>query len=119
MTISSKSDENTTPIKWQRQVDLLLAMQLKMGTAITYQKLADEAHIPPPHRIHKLTLYLETLIKFDVEHARFIRASLVISRIRGKPAPGFFSLLSELGLQIEDEDKWHRDYIKQAITLSW
>ena len=98
---------------WQRQIDLLLAMQVKMRHLITYQKLAEEAKIPPPHRIHKLTLYLETLIKQDVEQNRFIRASLVISKVRGLPAPGFFSLLDALGLHIDDPKNWHEDYIQK------
>ena len=122
MTRNSKTDQTIDkneieePI-WHRQIDLLLAMHLKMATCITYQKLAEEAQITPPHRIHKLTLYLERLIKADVEQGEFIRASLVISKVRGLPAPGFFSLLDTLGFQIDDQKNWHDNYIKKAYTL--
>ena len=118
MTTDSHSDNQAGSEIWQNQVVLLLAMQVKIGGTITYQQLAGEADITPPHRIHKLTNYLEILIKQDVADGHFIRASLVISKIRGLPAPGFFILLKELGFKIEDEASWHSDYIKTAASPS-
>ena len=122
MTRNSKIDQKmekqeTEAHNWQRQVDLLLVMHIKMRKRITYQMLAQDAKIPPPHRIHKLTLYLERLIKQDVEEGVFIRASYVISRVRGLPAPGFFNLLNDLGFQIEDEKNWHDDYVEKPAIL--
>ena len=108
------SDHNN----WQSEVNLRLAMQAKIGTTITYQELAEDAKIPPPHRIHKLTLYLETLVREDFEQGHLIRASLVISKIRGVPAPGFFNLLAHLGITVEDENSWHLNYIKRPATPS-
>ena len=118
MTTDSDIDRQAGQKIWQNQVNLLLAMQVKIGATITYQQLANEAHMTPPHRIHKLTSYLETLIKQDVADGHFIRASLVISKIRGLPAPGFFIKLRELGFEINDEASWHSHYIKSAISSS-
>ena len=55
---------------------------------ITYQELALRIAVPPPHRIHKLTLALEALV----------RAALAVSRAPDAlPGRGFFQLLAELG----------------------
>ena len=118
MTTDSDIDRQAGQEIWQNQVDLLLAMQVKIGATITYQQLANEADVTPPHRIHKLTSYLEMLIKQDVADGHFIRASLVISKIRGLPAPGFFIKLRELGFEINDEARWHSHYIKSALNPS-
>ena len=118
MTTDSDTDREAGQEIWQNQIDLLLAMQVKIGATINYQQLANEADITPPHRIHKLTSYLETLIEQDVADNQFIRASLVISKIRDLPAPGFFIKLKELGFEIDDEASWHSQYIKSAISPS-
>ena len=66
---------------------------------ITYNDLADAAQIPAPHRIHKLTMWLESLIDEDHKSAKPLRAAWVVSRQRGQiPAPGFFIKCHEIGL---------------------
>ncbi len=65
---------------------------------VTYQDLADLAAVPAPHRIHKLTLALEDLIREDHAAGRALLAAVAISRARGEvPGSGFFHLLAELG----------------------
>jgi hypothetical protein len=65
---------------------------------VTYQDLAVLAAVPAPHRIHKLTLALEDLIRADHAAGRPLLAAVAISRARnGIPGPGFFHLLAELG----------------------
>ena len=66
---------------------------------ISYAELADTAQIPSPHRIHKLTMWLETLVADDHQLAKPLRAAWVVSRQRGQiPAPGFFIKCKEIGL---------------------
>lgn len=65
---------------------------------ITYQELALRVAVPPPHRIHKLTLALEELARADHAAGRPLRAALAVSRgPEGLPGRGFFQLLAELG----------------------
>ncbi len=68
------------------------------GRTLTYQALAERAAVPPPHRIHKLTLLLEEMMRADHAAGRPLLAALVVSRAgAGIPGPGFFQLLGELG----------------------
>ena len=65
---------------------------------ITYQELALRIAVPPPHRIHKLTLALEALVREDHAAGRPLRAALAVSRAPDAlPGRGFFQLLAELG----------------------
>lgn len=65
---------------------------------MTYKDLAELAGVPGPHRIHRLTEWLEILARADHDMGRPILASLAISRARGGlPGRGFFMLMSELG----------------------
>jgi hypothetical protein len=65
---------------------------------VTYADLAGELAFPPPHRIHKLTLALEKMIRADHETGKPLRATAAVSRAgEGLPGRGFFLLLAELG----------------------
>ena len=78
---------------------MALATAYRAKQIITYAELADAANIPNPHRIHKLTSWLESTMREDHAAGAPPRAALVISRNRrGLPAPGFFFLCNELGL---------------------
>ena len=93
------SDQNNADTSWQRRAEMALATAQQANQTITYAELADAASIPNPHRIHKLTVWLENSMRRDHAAGEPLRAALVISRKRGGlPAPGFFILCSELGL---------------------
>ena len=65
---------------------------------MTYRDLAILAEVPPPHRIHDLTLALEDLIREDHRAGRPLLAALAVSRAGpGLPGRGYFLLLNELG----------------------
>ena len=51
--------------EWQIRAEMALAVAMQNRTLITYAELADAARIPAPHRIHKLTEWLETLLEDD------------------------------------------------------
>mgnify|MGYP001255973935 CR=1 FL=1 len=59
---SSDLDSGAT---WQHRAELALASVTTTNRLITYAELANAATIPPPHRIHKLTLWLETKLVED------------------------------------------------------
>ena len=64
----------------------------------TYNELATMAAVPPPHRIHSLTLLLEDLIREDHAAGRPLLAACAVSRAQnGIPGPGYFQLLRALG----------------------
>ena len=93
---SSDLDSGAT---WQHRAELALASVTTTNRLITYAELANAATIPPPHRIHKLTLWLETKLVEDYQAGARLRTARVISRSRGGlPAPGFFIKCRELGL---------------------
>jgi len=85
---------------WHKRVEMNLLILAQKAELITYDALATSADIAPPHRIHKLTLFLETLIAQDISQDAPIRASVVISKIRGLPAPGFFACLQDHGIAV-------------------
>jgi hypothetical protein len=85
--------------EWQIRADMALASVIAGQNLITYAELADAAKIPGPHRIHKLTIWLEDVLQADHAANQPIRAAWVISRSRGGiPAPGFFMKCKEIGL---------------------
>ena len=93
------ADQNNADTSWQRRAEMALATAQQANQTITYAELADAAKIPNPHRIHKLTEWLENSMRRDHAAGKPPRAALVISRNRGGlPAPGFFILCGELGL---------------------
>ena len=86
-------------IDWQRRASMALDSAIASRHLISYAELADTAQIPSPHRIHKLTIWLETLVADDHQSAKPLRAAWVVSRQRGQiPAPGFFLKCNEIGL---------------------
>ena len=86
-------------IDWQRRASMALDSAIASRHLISYAELADTAQIPSPHRIHKLTIWLETLVADDHQSAKPLRAAWVVSPQRGQiPAPGFFIKCQEIGL---------------------
>ena len=86
-------------IDWERRASMALDSAIASHHLISYAELADTAQSPPPHRIHKLTTWLETLVADEHQLAKPLRAAWVVSRQRGKiPAPGFFIKCREIGL---------------------
>lgn len=64
----------------------------------TYHELAAMAGVPPPQRIHRLTMLLEDMIREDHAAGRPLLAACAVSRAQnGIPGPGFFHLLEALG----------------------
>ena len=76
----------------------VLRLQAGRGRSLTYQELALAAEVAPPHRIHRVTLALELLIREDHAAGRPLLAALAVSRAGdGVPGRGFFELLRALG----------------------
>ena len=93
------SDQRNADNSWQHRAEMALATAQRANQTITYAELANAAKIPNPHRIHKLTKWLENSMRVDHAAGKPLRAAIVISRNRGGlPAPGFFILCGELGL---------------------
>ena len=75
-----------------------LERHARAGHCIAYRDLAAEVAWPPPHRIHGLTLALETLVRADHAAGRPLLAALAVGRANaGIPGRGFFQLLADLG----------------------
>ena len=86
-------------IDWHRRASMALDSAIASRHLISYAELADTAQIPSPHRIHKLTIWLETLVADDHQSAKPLRSAWVVSRRCGQiPAPGFFMKCQEIGL---------------------
>lgn len=107
-----------TPAETERLLDRLavvLDRARREKRLITYLEVADALDVPGPHRIHKTTSLLETLLKRDAEAGRPLRAALAVSRARsGRPAPGFFDCARRLGLSVgADEDEFHDRLLAQ------
>ena len=66
------------------------------GRTVTYAELAERSNFPPPHRIHRLTEMLETMMREDHAAGRPLLASLVVSRTGPLPQRGYFDLLRNL-----------------------
>ena len=99
MDQKSDSSDQRSEAAWQHRAEMALASVIAADRLITYADLAEAASIPPPHRIHKLTLWLEEKLVADHCAGATLRTARVISRSRGGlPAPGFFIKCRELGL---------------------
>ena len=86
-------------IDWQCRASVALHSAISRRQLIAYAELAGTAQVPPPHRIHKLTMWLETLVAYDHQSAKPLRAAWVVSRQgRQIPGPGFFMKCQEIGL---------------------
>lgn len=94
----------SSPPEWETRVELRLAELAAGGKTITYAELARQTAIPGPHRIHKLTVFLETLMERDALLGAPLRSAVVVSRTHGMPGRGFFDKLHELGLASPAED---------------
>ena len=91
--------------EWQIRAEMALAVAVQNRKLITYAELADAASIPAPHRINKLSVWLEATMDSDCAQSIPLRAAWVISRARGGlPAPGFFIKCKALGLYDGDHD---------------
>jgi len=105
---------------WQMRAQIALFAALKSGQAVTYDALAQAAGIPAPHRIHKLTLWLEQLMAEDAATGQPLRAAIIVSRLHDWPARGFFDTARQLGLLAhklsrEDEIAWYYQERKSAF----
>jgi len=90
------------------RLEALLIEAARNRKPLTYQQVAQQLELQPPHTIHQTTECIEAMMRFH-SHAKAPQlASLVISRMRnGLPAPGFFMLLQQLGLydgSVDGED---------------
>jgi len=96
----------------------ILDQRARAGQTLTYLELADAIALPGPHRIHRLTELLESLLSVDSMAQRPIRAALVTSRARpGRPAPGFFDCAQRLGLfDGADPDRFHDALLAQVFA---
>ena len=106
---------------WQMRAEVALFAALKSGQAVTYDALAQAASIPAPHRIHKLTLWLEQLMEEDAATGQPLRAAILVSRLHDWPARGFFDTARQLGLishnlSREDEIAWYYQERKSALN---
>ncbi|WP_420403845.1 hypothetical protein [Nisaea sp.] len=91
--------ENQERPEWYPRLLDALERHACAGRLIAYATLADEAGIPRPHAIHKLTDALERLISQDHADGRPLRAAVAVSKSRGGlPGPGFFQHCRALGL---------------------
>lgn len=87
------------------------------GSMVTYLELADRLAVPGPHRIHRLTQWLETSMAEDVLADKAPRAALVVSRASpGRPAMGFFDKAKDLGLMQDESPEAFHDQLLQALA---
>ena len=95
---------------WQIRALAIIAECIIARKTITYASLAEKAQIPAPHRISKLSSWLEELIEEDVAGNAPIRAAVVVSKINELPAQGFFDKLQEVGISdAEDRNALHQN----------
>lgn len=104
MTNKIHDDTQHSQSNWQHRALIAVESTIAAKRQITYQALAEAAKIPPPHRINKLTTWLEILIAEDAQAGRPVRAACVVSKVRGMPAPGFFTCCHTHGLLAEKSD---------------
>ncbi|MBC6416544.1 MAG: hypothetical protein GDA47_01775 [Rhodospirillales bacterium] len=77
-------------------LEVTLSACADAARTIRYADLANALNLTPRHRIHRLTLALETLIRRDHAAGQPLLAALAVGK-SGLPGPGFFQLLAELG----------------------
>ena len=108
---------NSEPECWQQNAHAEIMAVIKNRDQITYNALAATANMTGPHKIHRLTSWLEQLMAEDHHNNRPLRAAVVISKARGGlPAPGFFDKAKELGLDFETTDR-HASYEAYLRTV--
>ena len=84
----------------------------------TYLEVADAIGVEAPHRIHRLTELLETLMEHDHKNQQPLRAALVVSRVMpGLPGKGFFLKAQTLGLMsaVIDEE-FHQQCLNRLFN---
>ena len=97
---------NSDPRSWQQNAYAEIMAVIKSKDQITYNELAATANMAGPHKINRLTSWLEQLMVEDYHNDRPLRAAVVISKARGGlPAPGFFDKAKELGLDFETTER--------------
>ena len=88
-----------TDNSWHMRAEMALEAAAAADRLITYAELADAAGIAGRHRIHRLTVWLESRLEAEIEAGGRLLSARVISRSRGGlPAPGFFMKCAALGL---------------------
>lgn len=81
------------------QLEKLLVTAAHEQRVLTYAEVARHLALQPPYTIHQAAELIEELMRRQAAVGAPQLASLVISKTRGGlPAPGFFALLTELGL---------------------
>ena len=101
MTIPAKDADS-----WQATAEQLLMTMIKQSRQITYNQLATAAGLTGPHRIYRLTSWLEQTMAEDQRCGRPFRAAVAISKARGGlPAPGFFIYAEQLGIELKTPDQ--------------
>ena len=106
MIANRSANLNSDPESWQQNAHAEIMAVIKNKDQITYNALAATANMTGPHKIHRLTSWLEQLMAEDYYNERPLRAAVVVSKARGGlPAPGFFDKAKELGLDFETTDR--------------
>ena len=91
---------------WQAEAGQLLLRIIREHRQITYNELAIAVGLTGPHRIHRLTSWLEQTMTEDQKCGRPLRAAVVVSKARdGLPAPGFFACADQLGVTLDTPDR--------------
>lgn len=81
------------------RLDALLKDAARLGRVMTYAEAARALNVPPPYVIHQTAEVIEALMRAHAAAGAPQLASMVVSKARGGlPAPGYFALLSELGI---------------------
>lgn len=93
----------------------------RAGSPMTYLSLAEALQLDGPHRIHRLTLALEELVREDHLAGRPLLAALAVSRV-GIPGRGFFMLLGALGrysgaFEGKQAEEHYRQELQDAIAF--
>ena len=115
---------NDAETGWQARAEIALLAVLKTGQPISYEALAKAAEIPSPHRIHKLTLWLEQTMAEDVAAHLPLRATIVVSRLHNWPARGFFEAAQRLGvveaeMPVEEQRDWfYKEQIRACAAFA-
>lgn len=89
-------DDGSDPDRLAAELRPILERVAREGGTITYRDLAASARVPGPHSIHKTTMALESLIRADHAAGRALIAAVAVGK-PGRPRPGFFHVLHELG----------------------
>ena len=101
---------------WQDRAVMMLAILAEQAKTMSYDDFATASDVPAPHRIHKLTDFLEELIARDIADKKPIRAAVVVSKVTNRPARGFFETVIAQGGDFKD--LYHQpenEMVRQAV----